>query len=374
MLEAHRGLLGRTPSGATTAPPEPDPGDGGKRRVGPWRKRWVRWLVVAVVVCLAAFGLRGRLPAWADVGHAVAAADLRWFFVAAMLQVLSVGAFTLQQHGLLGALDVRLGRGHTLAIVLASTAMSISLPAGPVVSAAFAVRRYQRAGATPEVAAGVMIVSGLASIGGVAALYGCVGLAIAFGGSGTSFGWRPVTVAAALLVVTVAMVMVARRFWGRAPIGSADRGSVSAARRYLLVLLDWIRSAWQAAAALTWQAWAGALAWATAKWVADLASFLAVAHAFRLPVGLPTLTAIYISVQLVRQVPLTPGGIGVIEFALTAGLTAAGANAGSAAADVLIYRVLSCWLIVPVGAIAGWLLVRSPRHTAATPASNYSSQ
>ncbi|GIF47932.1 hypothetical protein DFJ67_7525 [Asanoa ferruginea] len=359
MLEVHRG----PPGGATTAPPEADPGGGRKR----WRKRSLRVLGVLVVVGLAAFGLRGRLPAWGDVSHAVAAADLWWFLVAALLQVVSIGAFTLQQRGLLGALGVRIGRGHTFAIVLASTAMSISLPAGPVVSAAYAVRRFQRAGATPEAATGVMVVSGLASIGGVAALYAGVGLVFAFDGPGKSVGWRPLAVVAGLLVVTVAMVLVGRRYWGRAPIAVADRGSAGAARRYLLMLLGWIRSAWHSAAALTWLAWAGALAWSTAKWVADLLSFLAVAHAFQLPVSLPTLTAVYISVQVVRQVPLTPGGIGVVELALTAGLTAAGASSAVAAADVLIYRVLSCWLLIPVGGIAAWLLVRPPRQAALRP-------
>ncbi|GIF62040.1 hypothetical protein Ais01nite_00750 [Asanoa ishikariensis] len=318
--------------------------------------RWVRVLVaVGVVAGLAVVGLHGRLPTFADTRHAIATVDPRWILVAAVLQAASLSAFTLQQHGLLYALGARLSRRHTLAIVLASTAMSISLPAGPAVSAAFAVRRYQRAGAAPEVAAAVMVISGLASIGGIVAVYAGVA---GWGGAGESFSWRPLIVVAALVAVLAAAISIGRRRWGSAPTAVQER--TGTARRYALILLNWLRSAWRAAAAVTATTWTVALLWSVAKWVTDLLCFLAVAQAFQLPGGPATLTAVYLSVQVVRQVPLTPGGIGVVELALAAGLTAAGAGAGSAAAAVLIYRVLSCWLIVPVGGLAGWLLVRSP--------------
>ena len=74
-----------------------------------------------------------------------------------------------------------------------------------------------------------------------------------------------------------------------------------------------------------------------------------------------TLGAIYLTVQIVRQIPLTPGGLGVIEISLLAGLVSAGAGEAAAAATVLVYRLLSCWLIIPVG-LLGWLLLRRPPH------------
>ena len=56
--------------------------------------------------------------------------------------------------------------------------------------------------------------------------------------------------------------------------------------------------------------------------------------------------------------PLTPGGVGVVDTALVAGLTAAGATAVTAAAAVLIYRLISCWLLLPAGGLAAVLLRR----------------
>lgn len=55
-----------------------------------------------------------------------------------------------------------------------------------------------------------------------------------------------------------------------------------------------------------------------------------------------------------RQIPLTPGGLSLIEATLLAGLIAAGAATTPAAAAVLIYRCLSCWATIPIG-ILGWL-------------------
>ena len=80
-----------------------------------------------------------------------------------------------------------------------------------------------------------------------------------------------------------------------------------------------------------------------------------------------TLAGIYLGVQIVRQVPLTPGGVGVIDTALVAGLTAAGATAATAVAAVLVYRLISCWLLLPAGGVAVVLL----RRRGSTPAADH---
>jgi uncharacterized membrane protein YbhN (UPF0104 family) len=108
--------------------------------------------------------------------------------------------------------------------------------------------------------------------------------------------------------------------------------------------------------------WALATGAAVANWLTDLLCLYAAARAFHLPVSLAAIGAVYLTVQVVRQVPLTPGGIGVIEVSLLAGLVSSGAGNADAAATVLVYRLLSCWLIIPVGLVC-WLVLRrsSPR-------------
>jgi uncharacterized protein (TIRG00374 family) len=112
--------------------------------------------------------------------------------------------------------------------------------------------------------------------------------------------------------------------------------------------------------------WTVALAYAAVNWLTDLLCLAAACRALGLPVGLTTLAGIYLGVQIVRQVPLTPGGVGVIETALVAGLTATGATAITAAAAVLVYRLLSCWLIIPAGGVAALALRRATPAPART--------
>jgi uncharacterized protein (TIRG00374 family) len=123
--------------------------------------------------------------------------------------------------------------------------------------------------------------------------------------------------------------------------------------------LESAREGWRAGAALRGRDWVTAVLYAAANWLTDLLCLVATCRAVGLPVGVATLSGIYLGVQIVRQVPLTPGGVGIIDTALIAGLTAAGATASTAVAAVLIYRLLSCWLLLPVGGIAGVALRRA---------------
>jgi hypothetical protein len=314
-------------------------------------RTWVRAVVVVVAVAgLAVVGLRGRLPAPADVLDATAGIAYPWALFAAVLQAASIAAFALQQRRLFDGLGVRIGLPRTVAVVLAGTALANTMPAGAAVATAYTVREYGRAGASHEVAVASAVVSGLASIGGLAALYAGGGLALA------GVAAQPLLVVLVLALVTAAVVWAGRRF-----AAGSDNPSPTDNRlvRFLRTAARSARDAWRAGAGLRFRDWAVVLVYATTKWVADLACLVAVARALDLAVSVTALAGIYLSVQIVRQVPLTPGGIGVIETALVTGLTAAGAAAAPAAAAVLIYRLLSCWLLIPAGGAAALLLRRS---------------
>ncbi|CAN5162376.1 lysylphosphatidylglycerol synthase domain-containing protein [soil metagenome] len=56
--------------------------------------------------------------------------------------------------------------------------------------------------------------------------------------------------------------------------------------------------------------------------------------------------------RLVTAIPLTPGGVGVVELALTGALVTAGGDRPELVAAVLVYRFLTYVLPVPIGALA----------------------
>jgi putative heme transporter len=59
--------------------------------------------------------------------------------------------------------------------------------------------------------------------------------------------------------------------------------------------------------------------------------------------------AVFAFSRLITAVPLTPGGLGVMELALTTGLVAAGGNREEVVAAVLVYRFLTYVVPIPLG-------------------------
>jgi putative heme transporter len=59
--------------------------------------------------------------------------------------------------------------------------------------------------------------------------------------------------------------------------------------------------------------------------------------------------AVFAFARLLSAIPLTPGGLGVVEVALITGLSAAGGARAQVAAGVLIFRALTYVLPIPVG-------------------------
>jgi uncharacterized protein (TIRG00374 family) len=64
--------------------------------------------------------------------------------------------------------------------------------------------------------------------------------------------------------------------------------------------------------------------------------------------------AVYLGGHLVASAAPVPGGLGALEAALIAGLSALGMPVGAATCAVLIYRLLTYWLTIPVG----WLSLK----------------
>jgi uncharacterized protein (TIRG00374 family) len=62
--------------------------------------------------------------------------------------------------------------------------------------------------------------------------------------------------------------------------------------------------------------------------------------------------AVYLGGRLLASAAPVPGGLGALEAALIAGLSGLGVPAGAAASAVLIYRLLTFWLSIPVGWVA----------------------
>lgn len=293
----------------------------------------LRVTATLAVLAIAWFTLQGQLPDLDSVLRALQHADGRWLLVAGLAMFGSIGLFARQQRRLLTGFGVTLPRHRAIALAYSRSAMAISLPAGSAVSAAYAFQQFRVSGVDRRAAATAMVLSGALSIAGLVVLYVSGTLTAASLGLGAAWQSDPFLTAGAVVLLAVTLWLLVRFASRRV-----------AARHWLL-----------------------ALAAAAGSWTTDMLCLVATAQAFDLPLGVAELGAIWIGVQLLRQVPLTPGGIGVIEAGLLAGMATAGATGATAAATVLTYRVLSCWLVIPLG-LLGWLVLRSGSSRPAAPA------
>jgi uncharacterized protein (TIRG00374 family) len=311
---------------------------------------------LVAILAVAGFRLHSKLPDLTAVGAAIISARPGLLVLAVLAEAVSLRHFALQQRRLLAAFGVGMSIPRAIAVTVSRSAMSFALPAGSAVSAAYAFRQFRTAGASRRAAGSVILLSGLMSGAGLATMYGLVLLLPA---SGTASAHQTVllvsaVLAAALLVFAVDWI-ASRRLY--VPVEAQDEPPPAGAGRVRRAILA-VRSALDQLRRLPPRSALLSLLHATVNWATDLACLAAVAAAFGLPVSFTELATVYLTVQLVRQIPLSPGGIGVIEVALLAGLVSAGAANGVAAAAVLVYRLVSCWLVIPVGGLAYALLGR----------------
>src|SRR6202042_2880967 len=66
-------------------------------------------------------------------------------------------------------------------------------------------------------------------------------------------------------------------------------------------------------------------------------------------VPLVSVAVVYLTGNAIGSVVPTPGGLGAVEAALSAGLAAAGLPGTAAVSAVLLFRTLTFWLPVPIG-------------------------
>lgn len=92
--------------------------------------------------------------------------------------------------------------------------------------------------------------------------------------------------------------------------------------------------------------------WATLNWLLDAAALWVFLAAFGHRMSPDGLIISYGLANVLAAIPITPGGLGVVETVLTATLVGFGAPRGIAVLGVISYRLLNFWLPIPLGAVS----------------------
>lgn len=306
-------------------------------------RRRIGILVGLVALGIAAFVLYGERAQLAGTGTALAHATLGLLVVGALLEVVSDIGYALMTWYLVPHRGPRVTRRWFLGVSLAAIAMNDSIPLGAGFSTAYVFRKLRTRhtsaiGATAGLLAGnLMAIAALLIMLAVVVLVHAPATAVLDGLDEALLA--VLLVAAVLGILYVDRVLVALlgvALWGLARLRR------QAAR--LEATREAARRVRYGPAALT-KAGAAALA----NWVFDLAALFVSLAAVHAHVGFEGVVAAYVLGALAANLPITPGGLGVVEGSITVALVAFGGAPGVMLAAVLLYRVMSYWVWIPIG-------------------------
>lgn len=115
------------------------------------------------------------------------------------------------------------------------------------------------------------------------------------------------------------------------------------------------------------QGWVAVIGAAFVNWLADAGVLAVSLLAVGSPVPWRGLLFAYAVGTAAASVGLTPGGIGVVESALALTLVGVGVPHRLAFAAVLVYRLVSYWVVVSVGWLTYLVITRPSRFPSAEP-------
>jgi len=334
------------------------PGRGAVRRVltGPAGRIGLTLAVVAVIFA-------GVLPRIAD--YAEAWALIRGMTSAETLLVGAVAVVNLVSYAPLWAAAVPgLGWGRALLADQASTAVSNTVPVGFAFGVGTTAAMYHSFGFSPAVITRAVALTGLWNNLVKLAMPTVALAGLAVTGDATPAVTTAAVLGTALLVAAVGALVgvLAHRRTAASLAATAERlarrparamrlrtpaGWVERTDRFRSESLELLRHRW--------------LPLSAAAVASHVALFLVLLTCLRAvggegaDVSWLLVLAVFAVTRLVTMVPITPGALGVAELSYVAGLAAVGVGPAAAAGAVLLFRFLTWFLPIPLGASA-WLL------------------
>lgn len=301
--------------------------------------------------------------------HTVLSARPFWIMLSIVAAIASMAFFARTQRRMLRAAGIDVAIPRMVGLVFEANALNVTLPGGSALSLGYEAARLRRWGASTSAAGFTLVASGALSTVTFAALaFSCAVLA------GDGSWWTGVLLAGlTLVVVSVVLMHRVRPAFGAAALHHAlsrvDRlaghaGRAAGAIRTVVADLGTVRP--------RPRDWAIASGFAALNWLADLACLVASCQAVSANrVGFIVLLSAYLAGMSASSISVLPGGFGVIEVAMIFTLSSGGVAVNTATAGVIVYRLISCVLVVAVGwlvAGAGTLHRKLHRPEAVAPA------
>ena len=278
--------------------------------------------------------------------------DWYWAIPAIVAEIGSYVCFAAMQRELFAAAHLRAPWSPLVKLSFASQAITNSLPVGNAVASVYGFRWFRRFGADTTLSiwalAGTLVAASVSL-----SLLAILGLALATE-QGASLDLVPVLIGTFAIMIFIGSLFVYERPL-HAVVTGVLRISVALTNRPHGDTHEQIHRimAWMTAVRLSWGQIGRVVAWGATNWLLDCACFALMFTAIHAPIPWDGLLLAYGAGQLAATLPITPGGLGVVEGSLTIALVAVGAEVNSTSDAVLLYRLISFWFIL----VLGWLFI-----------------
>ena len=340
----------------------------GKALVRRWGWRAVGLAVTGIGLYVVAPSLLTMFGAWPQLADVA----VRWFAVLAVLEICSFAALWWLARialtpgpaplpappiGRRAERKSRPGWGTTAAAQLAGNAASKVVPGGAATGGVVQAKVLISAGQpAATVASGLTAVNLLSTA--VLLLLPVLTIPALIIGPPPARQLQLGLLVSVILAVVIVAVGVTALTWPRvvAAIGRGIGRIVHLARASVTpegLMAETLLAQRERVAAAFQAHWWRAVIAAAANRMFDYAALVAALVAFGAHVRPAEVLLAYVVAQAFAIVPITPGGVGFVDAGLTALLVLVGVPADTALIGVLLYRLFSFWLPIPVGASPG---------------------
>jgi hypothetical protein len=309
----------------------------------------LRWVLFAVVVY---FFILPLLPAFRNAIGDLTRIDPVLLAVAIGLEFVALYCYTLLTHAALGPDANRLTRFDLFRIQLSTRALGSILPGGSAASNALGFRLITSSGISKADAGFALATAGIGSAVILNVLL-WIGLVVSIPLRGSSPVYGTAAVAGAVLMAIVGAVVfgivddkgrlhrLVRWFFDK-----LGRDGESAAS-----LIDHLRDRIRGLLAER-DVLRRVIMWGAANWLLDLLALWLFLRAFGGSVSPDGLLVAFGLANVLASVPITPGGLGIVEGIYIPTLVGFGVPAATATVTVLTYRIAQYWLPIIVGGVS----------------------
>ena len=336
------------------------------------RSRWRLWLpflvkpvrrgvlLFALVLVIEYLVVPELIGASKDL-HLLGQVNPAWLAAGAILEGLSLFCYGLLTQAVLPPGAHNPGLSRLFRIDLSAAAVAHVLPAGTLGSAGIGYRLFTAEGIKGNDAGVMMATKGLGSTVVLnVLLWLSLVVSIPLAGFHPIYVTVAVTGAVVLLAVAALALGITRGAQRASRILRAvgDKIPGLTGERLELAVLDTAASLSALARDRRVLAWS--LTWASLNWLLDAASLWCFIAAFGRLVNPFELFAAYGIANVAGALPVTPGGLGVVDSVTPLLLVSFGITRSVATLGVLAWRLVNFWLPIPAGAIA-YVSLKVPR-------------